>query len=77
MKCRREIFTSLLELDLWLVQMEWFNGNQIPRARWCGAERRSHASSRGDAPLPAAEPVSGLGAAELGRSSRTPALPFE
>lgn len=34
MKCRREIFTALLELDLWLVQIECFNVNQIPSARW-------------------------------------------
>lgn len=39
MKCRREIFTALLELDLWLVQIEWSNVNQIPSARWHKVER--------------------------------------
>lgn len=68
MKCRREIFTSLLELDLWLLQIEWFNGNQIPCARWCGAERQSPQ---------APESGSRLGAAVLGRSSHAPALHFE
>lgn len=68
MKCRREIFTSLLELDLWLLQTEWFNGNQIPCARWCGAERQSPR---------APESGSGLGVAVLGRSSHAPALHFE
>lgn len=68
MKCRREIFTSLLELDLRLLQTEWFNGNQIPCARWCGAERQSPR---------APESGSGLGAAVLGRSSHAPALHFE
>lgn len=39
MKCRREIFSALLELDLWLVQIEWFNINQIPSARQHKVER--------------------------------------
>jgi len=50
MKCRREIFTALLELDLWLVQIEWFNVNQIPGARWHKVERLAAVKTPAGAP---------------------------
>ena len=50
MKCRREIFTALLELDLWLVQIEWFNVNQIPGARSHKVERLAAVKTPAGAP---------------------------
>lgn len=49
MKCNREIFIALLELDFWLVQIEWFNVNQIPFARWCKVEGLTAVKTPADA----------------------------